>query len=113
MLELDGNIRKVFPEAGDSDKMYIMDTSKNIQTNQDGTTTVINSMVMLELYKEETVVEGVQGDSQPQLRPVFVMPSRLETKWFKLSTDRDWFVYFRNPDDYLALLEVDLHADDY
>ena len=30
MLELDGNIRKVFPEAGDSDKMYIMDTSKNI-----------------------------------------------------------------------------------
>lgn len=59
MLEVDGNIRKVFPEAGDSDKMYIMDTSKNIKTNKDGTTSEIISMVMLELYKEETVVEGV------------------------------------------------------
>ena len=74
---------------------------------------------MLELYHETTEVAGDDGEAslpplnEPKIRPIFVMPGVLETKWFKLSAERDWFVFFRNPDEYLALLEVDLNASEF
>ena len=41
------------------------------------------------------------------------MPLALESLWFELSASRNWFIFFRNPDEYLALIEVDMDVEDY
>jgi len=41
------------------------------------------------------------------------MPASLESLWFELSASRDWFIFFKNPDEYMALLEVDLTVEDH
>ena len=86
--------------------MYILDT-RTVTVDSE----VQSSMIMLELYNKEV---GVGDDdtktkaTMPSIRPVFALPGNLETKWFKLNAEEDWFVFFRSPDDFLAILEVDL-----
>ena len=52
-------------------------------------------------------------DNEVQLKPIFQTPSSLEAEWFKFNTSLEWIVFFRKDDNYLALIEVDMQADDY
>ena len=94
-FQLQGNIVRVFPEAGDSDKMYFLDH----RTDEDAEK---KYNVTLEIDTREL-----------SIRPVFALPESLKTKWFEFTASRDSFIFFRDPDEYLALLEVDLEAEDY
>ena len=94
-FQLQGNILRVFPEAGDSDKMYFLDQ----RTDEDAEK---KYNVTLEIDTRQLFI-----------RPVFALPESLKIKWFEFTASRDSFIYFRDPDEFLALLEVDLEAKDY
>ena len=81
-----GNILRVFPEAGDSDKIYFLDHRADDAADK-------KYNVTLEINTRER-----------QVRPVFAMPETLRTKWFELTASRDSFIFFRDPDEYLALI---------
>ena len=92
---MQGNILGVFPEAGDSDKVYFLDKRADEDADK-------KYNVTLEINTRER-----------QIRPVFAMPELLKTKWFEFTASRDSFIFFRDPDEYLALIEVDLETEDY
>lgn len=91
----------MFPQAGDPDKMYFVDTRTKEADKRDF------SMVTFELFHDAA------NNGLATIRPVFVMPGTLDSLWFELSASRDWFIFFKNPDEYLALLEVDLTVEDH
>ena len=75
---LDGNIRTVFPIAGDASKMYLIDTK---------TEGGLVSFVALELAASRDALNRVAT-----IRPVFSLSSALEPAYFKLNASRDWFL---------------------
>ena len=75
---LDGNIRTVFPMAGDASKMYFVDTK---------TENGVESFVVLELSASRDALNRVAT-----IRPVFNLSSALEPERLKLNASRDWFL---------------------
>ena len=93
-FDLNGKVLRVFPEASPShSQMFFLDTHID--------------PVSLE---EHWVTVEQNGET---VRPVFDLAASLETGWFKLSVDQTWFLFKREGDDYLALMEVDMNAADY
>ena len=96
---LDGNIRTVFPIAGDASKMYLIDTK---------TEGGLVSFVALELAASRDALNRVST-----IRPVFSLSSALEPEWLAFSQDDSWFVTFRKNDHFQTMMEVDLLASSY
>ena len=79
--------------------MYFIDTKTDSET-------LVRENMTLELSANEA---GVTSD----VRPIFGLAPGLSTEWFKFSEDKTWFVYVREGDDFMALMEYDDAAEDY
>lgn len=44
---------------------------------------------------------------------MFTLPSTVKTQWFRVSSSGNWMVLFRESDEFLALIQLDLNASDY
>ena len=73
--------------------MYFLDTNTD-------DVTLVTENITLELY-------------QSNVRPIFDLASGLKTEWFKFSEDGTWFVFVREGDDFMALMEYDGAESDY
>lgn len=89
----------MFPEAGEADKMYFVDTMTDPETK-------VRENMTLELSAN---TDGVTSE----VRPIFDLANSLSTEWFKFSEDKTWFVYVREGDDFMALMEYEDTATDY
>lgn len=88
---------KVFPDAGDNNKMYFVDTQIDPES-------FARDYITLELAKQ---------DDSYSVRPIFDLASGLETQWFKFGDDGSWFVYVREGDDFMALMQYDRAASNF
>lgn len=85
--------------------MYMLDTQTDPKTQ------TVNYVTL------ELTSLGEGDTRQTTIRPVMRLTSALETGWFKLSrsqsTSPDWLVFSRVGDDFSALMQIDLQAEDY
>ena len=109
-----GQIERIFTSSGDTDKMYMLETYTDEQTQ-------VSEYMTLELFNGEiaTSTEGEDGSvatttsQSAQIRTVYALPNGLEAEWFHLSADNSWFIFIRAVDEFLALMEIDLEAENY
>ena len=106
-----GKILKVFASAGDTDKIYFLDS----RTQPD---TLVQQNMTLELSNQESFTKIITKDGSTsktkskvaQIRPVFDLASGLEADQILFSGDNTWFAFIRTGDAFLALMEVDLKS---
>jgi len=70
--------------------------------------------VVLELTINASVSQSSTTSAKRlQVNPLFLLPSKLEPEWIRMSPDRRWLLLERQSDRQMVLMELDAQASDY